>query len=196
LQQDNPAQTAPHTDSKPVEPLIQSAATDSDQPDAQASPSVQPAASAPAKAEPEPDLTTTQQPAPHASWEEAVEAYGKVRAGVAALLEHVLCLDFGDKVRLALDTHQERAIVAAERMSFAEWLGREVHWEPKADQQGESLSAQRARQAEVRQQQLEKSAEDDPHVQALKQAFDAKVEAVRAPGASGGDDIPMEEEVS
>ena len=124
-------------------------------------------------------------PASFTSWEEAVEAYGKIRAGVAALLEHVLCLGFGDKVRLALDAHQERAIVAAERMSFAEWLGREVHWEPKANQQGESLSAQRARQAEARQQQLEKSAEDDLHVQALMHAFDAKIEAVRAPGAAG-----------
>jgi len=198
-QQENPVQDSPRAESRPVEPLIQAVATDKHQPDAQASPAIPAAASLPAKAETEPELTTTQQPAAYASWEEAVEAYGKVRAGVAALLEHVLCLGFGDKVRLALDTHQERAIVAAERMSFAEWLGREIHWEPKADQQGESLSAQRARQAEARQQQLEKSAEDDPHVQALKQAFDAKIEAVRAPGAAGtdeGDDIPLEEEVS
>jgi DNA polymerase III subunit gamma/tau len=127
------------------------------------------------------------------NWEETVEAYGKVRAGVAAMLEHVLCLGFGDKVRLALDTHQEQAIVAAERMAFAEWLGREVHWEPKIDQQGESLSAQRARQAAARQQQLEQSAASDPHVQALANAFDAKIEAVRPPGAAEDDEIHMEE---
>jgi len=123
-------------------------------------------------------------PPDYATWEEAVEAYGKLRAGVAAMLEHVLCLDFGDKVRLALDAHQERALVAAERMSFAEWLGREVHWEPKADQQGESLSEQRARQADMRQKQLEKAAEDDPHVQALMGTFDAKIDHVRAPGTA------------
>jgi len=123
-------------------------------------------------------------PKDYASWEEAVEAYGKLRAGVAAMLEHVLCLDFGDRVRLALDSHQERALVAAERLSFAEWLGREIHWEPKADQQGESLSEQRARQADARQKQLEKGAENDPHVQALIGSFDAKIESVRAPGAA------------
>ncbi|MDQ6987395.1 MAG: DNA polymerase III subunit gamma/tau [Mariprofundaceae bacterium] len=119
------------------------------------------------------------------SWEEAVEAYGEVRTGVAAMLEHVLCLDFGDKVRLALDTHQQRAIVAAERLAFAEWLGREVHWEPKVEQQGESLSASRERQAKAQQKQLEQAARDDPHVQGLMQAFDATLETVRAPGTAG-----------
>jgi len=118
------------------------------------------------------------------NWEEAVTAYGRVRAGVAAMLEHVLCLGYADKVRLALDSHQEKAIVAAERMAFSEWIGREIHWEPKAGQQGESLSVQRARQAEARQKQLEKSAEDDPHVQKLAQAFGARIDAVRAPGAA------------
>lgn len=127
------------------------------------------------------------------SWEEAVTSYGKVRAGVSAMLEHVVCLAFGDKVRLALDPHQERAIVAAERMAFAEWLGREVHWEPKEDQQGESLSQKRSRQAAAKQQQLEKSAEDDPHVQALVNAFGARIEAVRAPGAAG-DEQRLEEQ--
>jgi len=127
---------------------------------------------------------TTQAADDYASWEEAVEAYGKLRAGVAAMLEHVLCLSFSNKVRLALDSHQELAIVSAERMAFSEWLGREVHWEPKADQQGESLSEQRARQAEARQQQLEQSAENDPHVQGLINAFGAKVEHVRAPGTT------------
>jgi len=130
-----------------------------------------------------PDSAEIMQPE-YATWEEAVGAYGKLRAGVAAMLEHVLCLDFDNKVRLALDAHQERAIVTAERIAFAEWLGREVHWEPKTDQQGESLSGQRSRQAEARQKQLEKTAEDDPHVQALIGAFDAKIEQVRAPGAA------------
>jgi len=140
------------------------------------------------------DLLENQPKAGFDSWEEAVTAYGKVRAGVSAMLEHVLCLAFGDKVRLALDSHQERAIVAAERMAFAEWLGREVHWEPKEDQQGESLSEKRSRQAAAKQQQLEKSAEDDPHVQGLMKAFDARIEAVRAPGAAGGEQRLEEQE--
>ncbi len=204
---DAPA-SLPRTEHKHVEKRVtttiskEAHRTKTHQTEVQSSPVVAPETSKQAEAPvqieaaPEPELTATQQATAYASWEEAVEAYGRVRAGVAALLEHVLCLGFGDKVRLALDTHQERAIVSAERLSFAEWLGREVHWEPKADQQGESLSVQRARQAEARQQQLEKSAEDDPHVQALKQAFDAKIEAVRAPGAAGGDDIPLEEEAT
>jgi DNA polymerase-3 subunit gamma/tau len=198
----------PRTESKPIEKPLATSTSKETQPaekqqtEEQASPeaeskmSRQAEAPAQIEASPEPELAATQQVVTYASWEDALEAYGKVRAGVAALLEHVVCLSFGDKVRLALDTHQERAIVAAERLSFAEWLGREVHWEPKADQQGESISVQRARQAEARQQQLEKSAEDDPHVQALKQAFDGKIEAVRAPGAAGSDDIPLEEEAT
>jgi len=132
-------------------------------------------------------------PPAYASWEEAVETYGNIRAGVSAMLEHVLCLDFGAKVKLALDAHQERAIVAAERLAFAEWLGREVHWEPKADQKGETLSEQRSREAIARQRALEKSAQDDSHVQAVMQAFDGKIEAVRAPGTAGNDNPPLEE---
>ncbi|MDQ6972777.1 MAG: hypothetical protein Q9M30_09015, partial [Mariprofundaceae bacterium] len=132
-------------------------------------------------------------PPTYASWEEAVEAYGDIRAGVSAMLEHVLCLDFGVKVKLALDTHQEHAIVAAERLAFAEWLGREVHWEPKADQKGETLSEQRSREAIARQRALEQSAQDDSHVRAVMQAFDGKIEAVRAPGTAGSDNTPLEE---
>ena len=135
----------------------------------------------------EPVLNPAQESRGFNSWEEAITAYGKVRAGVAAMLEHVLCLSYGEKVRLGLDPHQEKAIVSAERMAFSEWLGREIHWEPKAGQQGESLSVQRERQAAARQQQLEKSAENDPHVQGLMQAFDARIEAVRAPGAAGNE---------
>ncbi|MDX8391158.1 MAG: DNA polymerase III subunit gamma/tau [Mariprofundaceae bacterium] len=127
------------------------------------------------------------------SWKEALESYAEVRTGVAAMLEHVLCLDFGNKVRLALDAHQERAIVAAERLAFAEWLGREVHWEPKADQQGESLSQSRDREAKVQQKKLEESARNDPHVQGLMQAFDAKLEGVHAAGSSENGDTLLEE---
>jgi len=118
------------------------------------------------------------------NWEETVAAYGQVRAGIAAMLEHVLCLDFDEKVRLALDKHQEKAIATAERMAFSEWLGREVHWEPRSEQEGETLSQARVREAEATQQQLEQAAGEDPHVQALMREFGAKIEHVRAPGAA------------
>ncbi len=149
-----------------------------------------------AAANSEPALEPLENPAAKAacsSWEEAVEAYGQVRTGVAAMLEHVLCLDFGEKVRLALDAHQQRAIVAAERLAFAEWLSREVHWEPKDEQPGESLSQSRAREAAAQQKKLEQSARDDPHVQGLMQAFGANIETVRAPGVAENGNTSLEE---
>ena len=136
----------------------------------------------------EPDLLSNREdeaPGRHcADWGEAVAAYGKVRAGVAAMLEHVWCLAFAEKVRLALDKHQEKAIVAAERMAFAEWLGREVRWEPRSEQGGETLSQARIREARVTQQQLEQTAREDPHVQAIMREFGAKIEHVRVSGAA------------
>ena len=124
-----------------------------------------------------------------ATWEAAVAAYHEVRPGVAAMLDHVTLLEYGERVRLALDAHQERAISAADRLAFAEWLGREVFWEPKgterAGEAGESLSEKRAREAAARQRQLEAHALADPHVQALMENFDARLERVHAPGTSG-----------
>ncbi len=118
------------------------------------------------------------------SWEEAVAAYGQVRAGISAMLEHVLCLDFAEKVRLALSKHQEKAIVTVERIAFSEWLGREVHWEPRCEHEGETLSQVRIREAEASQKKLEQAAREDTHVQALMREFGAKLEHVHAPGAA------------
>jgi len=116
-------------------------------------------------------------------WPSAVAAYGKIRPGVAAMLEHVVCMDFGDKVRLALDVHQEQAIAAPDRLAFMEWLGREVFWESKKDaHEGETLSEMRARQIEAEKERLRKLAEDDPHVQALMKEMDARLVRVRAAG--------------
>jgi len=134
----------------------------------------------------EPDILLSEaSPAPgkaFETWEEALRAYVNVRAGVAAMLEHVLCLDFGAKVRLALDEHQQKAIVQPDRLAFAEWLGREVHWEPRQNQIGESLSQTKARQAEQMRQQLWQAAESDPHVSLLIKELDAKLVDVRPPG--------------
>jgi len=115
-------------------------------------------------------------------WEDAVRAYAEVRPGVAAMLEHVLCLAFGAKVRLALDTHQQQAIAQPDRLAFAEWLGCEVHWEPRAEQQGESLSDIRERQAAQLQQQLWQAAETEPHVKLLVQKLGARLVDVRPSG--------------
>jgi len=115
-------------------------------------------------------------------WEDAVRAYADIRPGVAAMLEHVLCEDFGTKVRLALDTHQQQAIAQSDRLAFAEWLGREVHWEPRADQEGETLSEVKARQATQLHQQLWQAAESEPHVGLLIRELGAKLVDVRPPG--------------
>jgi len=101
------------------------------------------------------------------TWKQAVEAFGGVKPGVSAMLDHVICIEFAGTVRLALDKHQQRAIAATDRLAFAEWLGREVFWESKAEHHGESLSQERARQARQEDARLRKGAEDDPHVQAL-----------------------------
>ncbi len=120
-----------------------------------------------------------------ASWEEALTAYAEVRPGMAAMLEQVRLIEFGERVRLALDGYQERAITAPERMAFAEWLGREVFWEPSTEEVGESLAARREREAAARMRRLEENALNDPHVRAVMEAFDARLERVHAPGASG-----------
>ncbi|MDX8401635.1 MAG: DNA polymerase III subunit gamma/tau [Mariprofundaceae bacterium] len=119
----------------------------------------------------------------HADWESVVAAYAGLRPGVGAMLAHVVCLDFGDKVRLALDEHQQRAITQADRAAFAEWLGRDVLWESKAEEAGESLVAQRARRARAEAERLRRHAEQEPHVQALMREMDARLVDVRPPGA-------------
>ncbi len=129
-------------------------------------------------------LSETSEPAGHAfaTWQQAVEAFGEVKPGVSAMLDHVICIEFQDRVRLALDKHQQRAITTSDRMTFAEWLGREVLWESLAEHEGESLSQERARQARHEQARLRKGAEDDPHVQALMREMDARLVKVLPAG--------------
>jgi len=136
----------------------------------------------------EPDLPlrpAMEEQSAFSSWENAVTAYAEVRPGMAAMLEQVLCLDFGDKVRLALDEHQQQAITQPDRLAFAEWLGREVHWEPRTNQKGESLTEHKARQAARLRQQLWRAAEKDPHVDRLVQGLGARIVDVLPPGAEG-----------
>jgi len=118
------------------------------------------------------------------NWQQAVEAFGDIKPGVAAMLDHVLCIEFSDTVRLALDQHQQRAIAASDRLAFAEWLGREVLWESRLEQQGETLSEERRKQARQEEARLRKGAEDDPHVQALMREMDAKLVKVLPPGVA------------
>jgi len=118
------------------------------------------------------------------TWQQAVEAFGDVKPGVSAMLDHVVCIEFQDRVRLALDKHQQRAISAGDRMVFAEWLGREVLWESLAEHEGESLSQERIRQARHEEARLRKGAEEDPHVQALMREMDAQLVKVLPAGVS------------
>ncbi len=119
-----------------------------------------------------------------ATWQQAVEAFSDIKPGVSAMLDHVLCIEFSDTVRLALDKHQQRAIAANDRLAFAEWLGREVLWESRTEHEGESLSQERAKQARLEEARLRKGAEDDPHVQALMQEMDAKLVKVLPAGVA------------
>lgn len=134
-------------------------------------------------------LSETPEPAGYAfaTWQQAVEAFGEVKPGVSAMLDHVICIEFQDRVRLALDKHQQRAIATSDRMAFAEWLGREVLWESLAEHEGESLSQERARQARHEEARLRKGAEDDPHVQALMREMDARLVKVLPAGVPDAD---------
>ncbi len=118
----------------------------------------------------------------YSSWQEAVDAFGLVRPGVSAMLDHVVCQEFGDRVRLALDKHQQRAIAQADRLAFAEWLGREILWEARQGGDGESLSQERASQSRAEAARLRQHAENDPHVQALMKEMDAQLVKVTPAG--------------
>ena len=142
------------------------------------------AAEAVAVPEPEPDLPLQDQSPgkKFTGWQQVVDAFHEVKPGVSAMLEHVVCVEFGNKVRLALDKHQERALASTDRMIFAEWLGREVFWESQKDHEGESLSQERDRQARAETARLRKQAEDDPHIQALMSEMDAQLVKVLPAG--------------
>ena len=122
-------------------------------------------------------------PLSFASWQEAVDAYAAVRPGTAAILEHVVCHEYGERVRLVLGKTQERHLAAPERQAFAEWLGREVFWECKEHSvEGETLSQQRQRRARAEAEHLRQQANDDPHVQQLMGELGATLVDVLPPG--------------
>jgi len=131
-------------------------------------------------------LSETTQDAGHqfTTWKEAVDAFGMVKPGVSAMLDHVICLEYASTVRLALDQHQQRAIAVSDRLAFADWLGREVLWESRAEHEGESLSQERAKQARQEEARLRKGAESDPHVQTLMREMDAKLVKVLPAGVA------------
>ena len=137
-----------------------------------------------AVATPEPDLPMQDQSPgkKFTDWQQVVDAFHEIKPGVSAMLEHVVCVEFGSKVRLALDKHQERALATVDRMAFAEWMGREVFWESQKDHTGESLSQERDRQARAETARLRKQAEDDPHIQALMREMDAQLVKVLPAG--------------
>jgi len=139
----------------------------------------------------EPDLPLHDQAEPvsktFSGWQETIEAFGAVKPGVSAMLDHVICVEFSGKVRLALSKHQERMISVADRRAFAEWLGREVFWESQKDHEGESLSQERDRQARAEKERLRQGAERDPHVGALMQEMDAQLVKVLPAGVESED---------
>jgi len=120
-------------------------------------------------------------------WAEALHAYHAIKPGVTAMLEHVGILEFGSKVRLSLDKHQQNAIAMADRLAFQEWIGREVFWEAAQDQQAESLSQVRDRQAESEKRRLWDQAEGDSHLKSMLDRLDVRLTDVRAPGVEHGE---------
>lgn len=120
-------------------------------------------------------------------WEQALEAYHVIKPGVTAMLEHVGILEFGSKIRLSLDKHQQNAIAVPDRLAFQEWIGREVFWEAAQDEQTESLSQARDKQAEAEKRRLWEQAENDPHLKSMVERLDVRIVDVRAPGVEHSD---------
>ncbi|MFC1536420.1 DNA polymerase III subunit gamma/tau [Pseudomonadota bacterium] len=118
----------------------------------------------------------------YSEWGEALRAYHEIKPGMAAMLEHVGILEFGSRIRVTLDKHQQNAIAMPDRMAFQEWIGREVFWEASLDSQAESLSQSQARQAESEKRRLWEQAESDPHLKAMVEKMGVRLTNVRAPG--------------
>lgn len=115
-------------------------------------------------------------------WEQALHGYHEIKPGVTAMLEHVRLLEFGERVRLSLDRHQQNAITVADRMAFQEWIGREVFWEGTEGGEGESLQQSRLRQAESEKRRLWEQAQNDPHIRMMSEGLELRLTDVRAPG--------------
>jgi len=115
-------------------------------------------------------------------WAEALQAYHEIKPGMTAMLEHVGILEFGSRIRLALDKHQQNAIAMPDRLAFQEWIGRDVFWEAAQDSPAESLSQNQAKQAESEKRRLWEQAESDPHVKSMVEKMGVRLTNVRAPG--------------
>lgn len=117
-------------------------------------------------------------------WPQVVAVLHEFKPGLAAMLEHVQCLEFSAKVRLALDKHQQAMINPSDRRAFAEWLGREVFWESRQAGEGESISQERERVARAEKARMRQHAEADPHLQSLMREMDAQLVNVLPAGVA------------
>ncbi|MDX8388811.1 MAG: DNA polymerase III subunit gamma/tau [Ghiorsea sp.] len=142
----------------------------------------------PSKSEDEQDIVAAEEPEPINSWENAMNAYHKVKPGVAALLEHVICESFDEDVRLLLNQHQLESINEQERKAFEAWLERDVSWLKRTNEGGESLLDKKQREADEATRKLWQQAESNPNVQALKQALDCRLMDVKPPTVHFNDD--------
>ncbi len=144
------------------------------------------ASEAAASSEVEEDLplhSLDEAPGEHFSdWAKALQAYHEIKPGVAAMLEHVGILEFGSRIRMALDEHQQNAIAMPDRLAFQEWIGRDVFWEAAQDSPAESLSQSRTKQAESEKRRLWEQAESDPHIKSMVEKMGLRLTNVRASG--------------
>ncbi|MDX8377192.1 MAG: DNA polymerase III subunit gamma/tau [Mariprofundales bacterium] len=117
------------------------------------------------------------------NWEQAIQQYASIRPSLAARLEHILCLEFKkESVRLALNGHQLKSVNSDERHEFATWLKREVLWEQRQGQKGNTISEQADIRKKAETAKAWRTAENDPHVQLLKQKLGATLEQVLPAG--------------
>jgi len=128
------------------------------------------------------DTNVVAQEAPQpTTWEEAMVSYHRVKPGIAAILEHVICESFTDEIRLLLNKHQLESLNTQDRSAFEHWLQRKVTWLTRTNESGESLLEKKQREEDEYTRKLWQQAEADPHIQALKNALDCRLVNVHPP---------------
>lgn len=118
---------------------------------------------------------------PH-QWEEALQAYSQVKPGLAAQLEQVSYDDDGTTIHLALSGHLQRMIGAEERKNFETWFKRPIQWQAQHKKSVDSVSVQRQKRQQQQKEQRYKEAEENPHIQKIKQELGGRIIAVHPSG--------------
>ncbi|MDQ6961239.1 MAG: DNA polymerase III subunit gamma/tau [Mariprofundaceae bacterium] len=119
--------------------------------------------------------------APH-NWEEALQAYSRIKPGLAAQLEQVAYDDDGTSIHLALSGHLQRMIGSEERKNFEAWFQRPLQWQAQHQKKVDSVSVQRQKRQQQEEEKRYRDAEENPHIKKITQKLGGRIIAVHPPG--------------